>query len=242
MAVTAATVTGTGASGASSATDPSRKPSRIAHGAVRRYAGVAMDGKTPKPASAADEVPDAALLVAFANGDGAAGRDLVARIGPRLFGYAARVLGDRAEAEDVVQETMVKLWKIAPDWRQGEAQVSTWAYRVAVNLCTDRLRRRRVRGQVALDSVAEPEADVASVVERMTESARADALQAALDELPERQCQAVVLRHLEGLSNPEIAEIMDIGVEAVESLTARGKRALTAILAGRREELGYGHG
>jgi RNA polymerase sigma-70 factor (ECF subfamily) len=50
----------------------------------------------------------------------------------------------------------------------------------------------------------------------------------------------VVLRHLEGLSNPEIASIMDIGVEAVESLTARGKRALSAILAGRREELGYG--
>jgi len=52
----------------------------------------------------------------------------------------------------------------------------------------------------------------------------------------------VVLRHLEGLTNPEIAEIMEIGVEAVESLTARGKRALTAALSGRREELGYDNG
>jgi DNA-directed RNA polymerase specialized sigma24 family protein len=60
--------------------------------------------------------------------------------------------------------------------------------------------------------------------------------------LPDRQRQAVVLRHLEGLSNPEIAEVMEIGVEAVESLTARGKRTLSALLAGRREELGYGHG
>ena len=51
--------------------------------------------------------------------------------------------------------------------------------------------------------------------------------------------QAVVLRHLEGMTNPEIAAIMEIGVEAVESLTARGKRALSAILSGRKAELGY---
>lgn len=192
--------------------------------------------------SSADRAPDAALLVAFANGDRAAGRELVARLGPRLFGYAARVLGDKAEAEDVVQEAMMKLWRIAPDWRQGEAQVSTWAYRVTLNLCTDRLRRRKARGEAALDAIAEPEADLASAVERMTEAARADALQAALDTLPDRQRQAVVLRHLEGLANPEIAAIMDIGVEAVESLTARGKRALNDALAGRKEELGYGNG
>jgi RNA polymerase sigma-70 factor (ECF subfamily) len=192
--------------------------------------------------SFAQVAPDAALLVAFANGDRAAGHELVASLGPRLFGYAARVLGDRAEAEDVVQEAMVKLWKIAPEWRQGEAQISTWAYRVTVNLCTDRLRRRKTRGEAALDAVAEPEADLKSTVERMTEDARAEALQAALDTLPDRQRQAVVLRHLEGLANPEIAAIMDIGVEAVESLTARGKRALKDALADRKEELGYENG
>jgi len=192
--------------------------------------------------SSASEAPDAALLVAFANGDRAAGHALVARLGPRLFGYASRVLGDRSEAEDVVQEAMVKLWKIAPEWRQGEAQVATWAYRVTANLCTDRLRRRKTRGEASLDAVAEPEADLASAVERMTETARAKALQAALDTLPDRQRQAVVLRHIEGLSNPEIAEVMDIGVEAVESLTARGKRALKEALQGRKAELGYENG
>ncbi len=185
------------------------------------------------------DAPDEALLIAFANGDGEAGQVLLNRLAPRLFGYAARVLGDHAEAEDVVQETMMKLWKMAPDWRQGEAQVSTWTYRVAVNLCTDRLRRRKVRGYVDLESVTEPEADLQNAVEQMTEKDRADALQSALHDLPDRQRQAVVLRHLEGLSNPEIAQIMDIGVEAVESLTARGKRALKAALNGRREELGY---
>lgn len=65
------------------------------------------------------------------------------------------------------------------------------------------------------------------------------ALEAALADLPDRQRQAVVLRHLEGMTNPEIAAIMEIGVEAVESLTARGKRALAGLLSGRKDELGY---
>jgi RNA polymerase sigma factor (sigma-70 family) len=64
-------------------------------------------------------------------------------------------------------------------------------------------------------------------------------LDAALATLPERQREAVVLRHIEGLSNPEIAEVLQIGVEAVESLTARGKRALAAALSGQRAALGY---
>lgn len=186
-----------------------------------------------------EDAPDDALLVAFANGDATAGQVLIARLGPMLFGYATRVLGDRTEAEDVVQDTMLRLWKIAPEWRQGEAKVSTWAYRVTANLCTDRLRKRKTRGQVALEAVPEPPADLASAVDVMTEADRASALETALQSLPDRQRQAVVLRHLEGLSNPDIAGIMDIGVEAVESLTARGKRALKAALSGRRQELGY---
>lgn len=189
------------------------------------------------PFDAMTEVSDEALLVAYGNGDRAAAQALTLRLTPRIFGYAARVLSDRTEAEDVVQEAMLRLWKIAPDWRQGEAQVSTWLYRVTVNLCTDRLRKSG--RSVDIDAVAEPEDGQPSAVATMIDTDRAKALQAALDTLPERQRQAVVLRHLEGLSNPEIAVVMDIGVEAVESLTARGKRALRAALAGRREELGY---
>lgn len=71
---------------------------------------------------------------------------------------------------------------------------------------------------------------------------RVDALQAALATLPDRQRQAVVLRHIDGLSNPEIAAILEVGVEAVESLTARGKRALTAALAGQKAALGLQEG
>lgn len=189
------------------------------------------------PLDALDDAPNEALLVLFANGDTAAARVLTLRLTPRVLAHAYRLLGDRAEAEDVAQEAMMRLWRIAPDWRQGEAQVTTWLYRVVANLCTDRLRRRR---GVDIDSVPEPVDPAAGAEQGLLEQARADALQAALAHLPERQRQAVILRHIEGLGNPQIAEIMEIGIEAVESLTARGKRALSAALIGRQEELGYG--
>lgn len=189
-----------------------------------------------------EEVPNEALIVAFANGDKASGRALLERLGPRLYAHAVRVLGEQSEAEDLVQETMLRLWKFAPEWRQGEAQVSTWAYRVLINLCTDRLRARVRKPQSSIDEINEPASAEPSAIDQMTVSERNRALQTALAELPDRQRQAVALRHLEGLSNPEIAEIMEIGVEAVESLTARGKRTLKAALMPRKAELGYGNG
>lgn len=185
---------------------------------------------------------DDALLVLYANGDADAARLLTHRLVPRALGYAARLLGDRAEAEDVAQEAMLRLWRIAPDWRPGEAQVASWLFRVVTNLCTDRMRARKRRRAEALDEVSEPEDDRPGVVSGLMKSERMAALHAALDTLPERQRQAVVLRHIEGLANPEIAAILDIGVEAVESLTARGKRALAAALAGKRADLGYEEG
>lgn len=185
------------------------------------------------------EASDEALLVLYANGDALAARQLTGRLLPRVLRYAARLLSDRAEAEDVAQETMLRLWRIAGDWRTGEAQVSTWAYRVASNLCTDRLRRRGLRGTAGLDDAPEIADSAPGAEATMIEADRARALQEALDALPERQRQAVVLRHIEGLSNPEIAVVMEIGVEAVESLTARGKRALAARLSGQKAALGY---
>ncbi|MGB5558923.1 MAG: RNA polymerase sigma factor [Paracoccaceae bacterium] len=189
------------------------------------------------PVDAQSDVSDEVLLVAFGNGDRDAAFELTRRLTPRVLGYAARMLGDRAEAEDVAQDAMMRLWRIAPEWRQGEAKVTTWLYRVVSNLCTDRLRRRR---WVDIDAIPEPLDGAASVQAGMEEAERQAALSQALQGLPERQRQAVVLRHIEGMANPEIAAVMDMSVEAVESLTARGKRALAAALAERREELGYG--
>ena len=184
---------------------------------------------------AAQEVGDDALMVLFANGDAQAATALAQRHTPRVLALASRMLRDRAEAEDVAQEAMMRLWKIAPAWRHGEAKVSTWLYRVASNLCTDRLRLRR---GVGLDAVREVRDETLPVVQAMMRSDRAAALHGALAELPERQRLAVTLRHIQELSNSEIATIMQTSVEAVESLLARGKRTLSGLLAGRQTEIG----
>jgi len=189
------------------------------------------------PFDAYADAPDEALLALYANGDRDAARLLMHRLTPRIYRQAYRMLRDQAEAEDVTQEAMLRLWKIAPEWRQDEAKVTTWLYRIVANLCTDRLRKRRPND--SLDQVAEPEDGADSVDESMQKKSRSDALSDALDQLPERQKQAVVLRHLDELSNPEIARIMDVGVGAVENLIARGKRALANVLAKRKDELGY---
>ena len=188
------------------------------------------------PFDAMDDLPDEALLTRYAEGDPAAARILTRRLVPRMLAQATRRLGNRAEAEEVTQEAMLRLWKAAPGWRNDGARVSTWLYRVVANLCTD--RQRRARG-VALDTVPEPADPAPGAEAGLQEDARLRALQGALDKLPERQRRAVVLRHIDGLANPEIAAIMDTGIEAVESLIARGKRALAAELSRRRTELGY---
>jgi RNA polymerase sigma-70 factor (ECF subfamily) len=182
--------------------------------------------------------PDAHLLAAYAAGEARAARALLERLGPRVLALATRMLGDRAEAEDVTQEAMLRLWRQAPRWREGEAKVSTWLTRVALNLATDRLRRRRgVPLDTAFGEGVEPADGRPGVEAGLRAAERASALRAALAELPERQAQAVALRHLEGLSNPEIAAVMALSVEAVESLTARGRRALAARLGERRGAL-----
>ncbi len=186
-----------------------------------------------------NDLQDDALMILFAGGEQAAARILTARLLPRVLNHAARVLGDRAEAEDVAQEAMLRLWKAAKEWQQGGAKPSTWLYRVTANLAIDRLRKSG--RQVGMDENFEPEDDRPGAEAQMIEADRRSALDAGLASLPERQRQAVVLRHIEGLANPEIAEILEISVEAVESLTARGKRSLAQALAGQKEALGYGN-
>ncbi|MEM9755276.1 MAG: RNA polymerase sigma factor [Pseudomonadota bacterium] len=186
-----------------------------------------------------DALSDDALMVLFARGDAGAARLLTARLLPRVVSHAARVLGNRTEAEDVAQEAMLRLWRAAPDWRpDGAARPRTWLYRVTANLATDRMRARRPTAPIdAAEAVPDGEPSAAETIDDV---ARLSALDAALATLPDRQRQAVVLRHIEGLSNPEIGAVLDISVEAVESLTARGRRALAAALEGKKEALGYG--
>ncbi len=178
-----------------------------------------------------EETNDKALLALYATGDQGAARALTARHLPRVFAHACRLLQDHGEAEDVAQEVMMKLWKIAPEWREGEAKISTWLYRVTANASTDRLRKRR---SVALEAAPEPLDESASVEQNMISHDTSRMVHGAISELPERQRDALHLRHFEELSNPEIARAMETSVEAVESLLGRARRALAEKLAHMR--------
>ena len=176
--------------------------------------------------------PDEELLARVADGDPASVRALVARKLPRLLSLAGRMLGDASAAEDVAQEAFLRVWKQAPRWRHGAARFDTWLYRVALNLCYDRLRRRREL------SYAEPpdRADEAPGPERGLEAADTGRrVSAALQALPDRQREAIVLCHYQELGNIEAAAIMGVSVEALESLLGRGRRTMRVVLADLRE-------
>ncbi len=175
--------------------------------------------------------PDEELLARVARGDPAAVRALMARKLPRIHGLAARMLNDAAEAEDVTQEVFVRAWRQAGRWKPGAARFDTWLHRVALNLCYDRLRRRR---EVATD--APPElADEGPAPDRGLEAADVGLrVAAAMAALPDRQREALVLCHYQELGNIEAAALMGVSVEALESLLSRGRRALRSALADMR--------
>ena len=176
----------------------------------------------------AGEDPDLELVARVARGDPAAVQALVARKLPRILALARRMLGDAGEAEDVAQEVFIRAWKQAPRWTSGAGRFDTWMHRVALNLCYDRLRRRRET------PMAEPpeQADPASGAEQGLQDADLSRrVEAAVAALPERQREAVVLCHYQELTNIDAAALMGVSVEALESLLSRGRRALRAALA-----------
>jgi RNA polymerase sigma-70 factor (ECF subfamily) len=173
--------------------------------------------------------PDAELVARVGTQDPVAVRTLVARKLPRLLALATRMLGDRMEAEDVAQEAFVRIWKQAPNWREGGARFDTWLHRVALNLCYDRLRGQREEPVAELPDQADPAASPDVQFENRT---RDEQIRVALAALPARQREALVLNYYQELSNIEAAALMGITVDALESLLARARRNLRAQLAG----------
>ena len=172
--------------------------------------------------------PDEDLVRRVGQGDPAAIQAMVARKLPRMLALAQRMLGDPIEAEDVAQEAMLRAWKQAPHWTPGKARFDTWLHRVGLNLCYDRLRRRR-----EIPTEAPPDRpDDGPAPDRGLLAAELGArVDAALGRLPERQREAIVLCHYQELTNIEAADLLKISVEALESLLSRGRRALRLTLA-----------
>jgi RNA polymerase sigma-70 factor (ECF subfamily) len=174
---------------------------------------------------------DEELLTRLASNDEAAFRLLVERHIDRAFAIALRIVGSRADAEDVVQDTMLKVWTHRGKWQHGRAKFSTWLYRVITNRCIDLHRMPRTDNVDAVPEPIDAQPDVVSAMQRDEVTLM---LEKAMQRLPEQQRVAVILSYHENMSNGEIAEVMDTTVAAVESLLKRGRQQLRDLL--RRHE------
>ena len=160
---------------------------------------------------------DEALMARVARGDERAFRELAGRHLSAMVGLARRILGNAADAEDVAQEAMLRVWTHAPRW-QPLALFRTWLTRVVVNLCIDRKRRAPWVELEAAGEIVDPAPAVSDVAEQ---SERERALAAAIGTLPDRQRAAIVLTYTEGMTNAQVAEVLDTSVSAVETLLIR---------------------
>jgi RNA polymerase sigma factor (sigma-70 family) len=171
-----------------------------------------------------------ALMTRVAAGDADAFRQLVTRHAPMVHAIAWRMLGDAAEAEDVVQETFAKIWVNAKGWTPAGAGLGGWLRRISTNACLDRLRRPRFVSDEGLPERADgaPQADMVIDGER-----RRAAVAASIQALPDRQRAAIILTYYEGVANAEAASILGIGIKALESLLVRARQALAQSLTGK---------
>lgn len=183
----------------------------------------------------ASEDSDDVLAMRAGRGDRLAASRLIARHSPRVLAICVRMMGDRASAEDAAQETFMKLWRSVDRWRPGAAKFETWLYRVAANACIDRLRQRRP------ERPADEAADIADEApladQELMAGERRRAVETAMSALPERQRLAIVLCHYQELSNAEAAAVMEVSVEALESLLSRARKSLKECLAPVRAAL-----
>ena len=177
---------------------------------------------------------EALLLAAAARGDGQAFQALVHTHLGAMLGTARRMLGDAAEAEDVAQEAMLRLWRNAATLQLGPGGLKPWLRRVVSNLAIDRIRSSRNTSVVAEVPEQLVPATQATGLEQRDLSRR---VQTALAALPERQRLALVLFHFEGLSQIEVGESLGVSDEAIESLLARARRTLKVALKEEWQQL-----
>jgi RNA polymerase sigma-70 factor (ECF subfamily) len=164
----------------------------------------------------------AALLARAADGDAAAFRDFYDRTAAKLFGIIARILVEQGEAEDVLQEVYVTVWRKAAEFDPARASPVTWAATIARNRAIDRLRARNSRPTAPIDEAAEVR-DAAPLADAMIDSGReASRLHAALAGLEPRHAAAIRSCYFEGLSYEALAARENLPVGTLKSWVRRG--------------------
>lgn len=175
---------------------------------------------------------DAVLVSAIARGDAAAFRLITERHLLSVHRLATRMLGDSIEAEEVAQDTFLKLWTRGGHWRpsKGDSPILPWLRSLAMNACIDRLRRRRFQSD---EEVPERADEAPSTAEQIDQRRLSVLVSNALGELPDRQRAAIVLTYYEDLPNVEAADAMSLHLKGFESLLFRARQTLKAALIGK---------
>jgi RNA polymerase sigma-70 factor (ECF subfamily) len=194
-----------------------------------------------RPAETGDqaEESDETLLARSAGGDRTSFDRLAGRHLERAYRIALRIVGSTAEAEDVAQEAMVRVWENAARFDPTRAKFSTWCYRIIVNLALSQRRRPTALALDAALEVADPADDAETRI--AAHEAQAGVI-AALDAMPDRQRAALVLVYYEEMSAADAAEVLEISTRALEGLLRRGRQFIRERLEsterGRTEETG----
>jgi len=177
-----------------------------------------MNGKGMVPS-------DEDLVAAFQGGDWSAFDVLVARWERKIRGAIFRIMGSEEESRDLCQEAFLKAFRSLHGFK-GEARFSSWLYQIALNLCRDRLRRKRGKAFVSLDGLEEdgglPQGGGLSPYELAERGALFSLVREALGTLPDEQREVIVLKEYEELTFLEIAEILDVPLSTVKTRLYRG--------------------
>ncbi len=184
-------------------------------------------------ASGDDPDRDVRLMERVRNGDLDAFRDLVEAHEQRVVGTITRMLGDEIEAEDIAQQVFVRVWKSAVRW-EPTAKFTTWLYTILRNLVFNESRRRARHPARSLDAAVEDGEHPQQFADRnvkapdttLLDAEMQDAIERAIQELPEAQRMAVIMRRYQDVSYEEIAEVLDLTVPAVKSLLFRARTEL----------------
>ena len=175
-----------------------------------------------------ESVSDDAVMARVMRRDAGAFRIVVDSHARTLHRIAYRMIGDPVEAEDLAQEALTRLWQHAARWQPGGSGIAAWLTRVTMNLCLDRLRRRRF----ASDDVAPERADDTPLAPALIEAEQQrQRVVDAIAALPDNQRAAIVLTYYEDQSNAAAAETMDMNIKAFESLLLRARGALKRALS-----------
>lgn len=187
---------------------------------------------------------DASLIARVCNGEHDAFAEIVSRHTDRFFALAYRTLQNAGDAEDVVQNSFIKLWQKPSSWNSKKSQFTTWFYRVVINACHDHIRKHKSSFNVddeSLEVLAEPASCEQTLLENsQLEAFQQKALSDAIKSLASSQRDALNLVVYLGLPQKEVAEIMGISVKAVESLLVRAKRSIaTYVKRQQQNELNH---